>query len=586
MEEQTLELRDYLDMIRRRRSTIWLVGAVIFVLGAAAAVFWPATYQSTATVLVEEQEIPPNLVQSTVTSYAAQRIQTIQQRVMTRANLLGIVDKYHLYADQRQYETDDEILQDMQNDISMNMISADVVDPQTGRPTTATIAFTVGFKGRNPSVVQQVANQLTTLYLNENLKSSTEKASGTYQFLTDEADRVGKRIAELETKIADFKQKHPNDLPSLQQLVLQQMNLTQQNLDNTESRIASARSQITLLQGQLASVQPYSPTYSDSGQRVLDPESQLRALRTQYLTLSAQYAPDYPDVVKLRREIKGLEKQTGDVDSTAAEMQQLDSLRTKLATDRKTYSDTYPDVVKLKKEIAALEASIRKADAKPAAPTVVKDPTNPAYINLQSQIDAAKTNLQALTSQAKDYRAKLADYQKQLDAMPQVERKLQLLTREHDNAVAKYQDIKSKQMNARLGEQMEQDRKGERFSLIDPPALPQTPVSPNRPAILFLSLVLALGGGFGVAFAAESMDTSVRGVKGVVALLSMPPLASIPYMANREDRSKRRRRRITLLMATLIAIVVLLAAINYLWMPLDVLWFKALRKINILMGSL
>ncbi len=586
MEEQSLELRDYLDMIRRRRGTIWLVGAIIFVLGTAAAVFWPATYQSTATVLVEEQEIPPTLVQSTVTSYAAQRIQTIQQRVMTRANLLGIVDKYHLYADQRQYETDDEILQDMQDDISMNMISANVVDPQTGRPTVATIAFTVGFQGRDASVVQQVANQLTTLYLNENLKTSTEKASGTYQFLTGEADRVSKRIADLETQIAAFKQKHLNDLPALQQLTLQMMNQTQQNLDTTQNQIASARSKITLLQGQLAAVKPYSPTYSDSGQPVMDPESQLRVLRTQYLTLAAQYAPDYPDVIKLRREIKGLEKQTGDVDSTAAELQQLDSLRAKLAADRKTYSDTYPDVVKLRKEIAALEASIRKADAKPAAPTVVKDPTNPAYISVQTQLDAAKADLQTLRGQERDFKAQLADYNKRLDAMPQAERELQLLTREHDNAVAKYQAIKSKQVDARLGEQMEQDRKGERFSLIDPPALPQTPVSPNRPAILFLSLVLALGGGFGFAFMAESMDTSVRGIKGVVALLNMPPLAAIPYMQNKQDVSKRRKRRMTFLIAAVIAVIAVLAAINYLYLPLDVLWFKALRKMNILMGGM
>jgi polysaccharide biosynthesis transport protein len=586
MAEQTLELRDYLDMIRRRRRTIWLVGAIIFVVGAAAAVFWPATYQSTATVLVQEQEIPPTLVQSTVTSYAAQRIQTIQQRVMTRANLLGIVDKYNLYSDQRKYETDDEILQDMQNDISMNMISADVVDPQTGRPSTATIAFTVGFEGRNPSIVQQVANQLTTLYLNENLKSSTEKASGTYEFLTQEADHVSKKIAAIEAKMAAFKLRHVNDLPSLQQVTLQMLNQAQQNLDTTRNQITSNLSQINLLKGQLAAAKPYSPTYTDSGQPVMDPESQLRVLRTQYLTMSAEYAPDYPDVVKLRREIKGLEKQTGDVDSTSAELQTLDSLRAKLATDRKTYSDTYPDVVKLKKQIAALETSIRKADAKPAAPKTVTDPTNPGYINIQSQLNAAQSNVERLRDQEKDYKAQVADYQKRLDAMPQVEQELALLTREHTTAVAKYQDIKTKQMDARLGEQMEQARKGERFSLIDPPALPQTPVSPNRPAILFLSLILALGGGFGVAFAAESMDTSVRGAKGVVALLSVPPLASIPYMQNREDHSKRRRGRITTTLAIMIGIIAVLAAINYLWMPLDVLWFKALRKINILMGSL
>lgn len=587
MEQQTIELRDYFDMIRRRRRAIWLAGAIIFFLGAAAALLWPPTYQSTATVLVKEQQIPPDLVESTATSYASQRIQSIQQRVMTRANLLKIINKYNLYANERQYETDDEILQKMQDNIDMQMVSANVINPRTGQPTTATIAFTVSFEGRTPSVVQEVTNQLTSLYLNENLNTSTEKASGTYEFLTHEANRASSRIASLETQIADYKQKHVNDLPSLQQLTMQLMSQTQQNLDASRNQIASARSTISSLKGQLASTQPYSTTYTTTGQPVMDPESQLRALRTQYLTMAAQYAPDYPDVVTLRRQIAGLEKQTGHVDSSAVELQHLESLRAKLAADRKTYSDSYPDVVKLKKEIAALEASIRKANASHAPSTTkIKDPTNPAYITLQARLNAAEASLQTLLDQQKDFKAQLADYQKHLDAMPAVERGLDILKLEQQNAAAKYQEIKAKQVNAQLAERMERDRKGERFSLIDPPALPETPVSPNRPAIFFLSLVLAMGGGVGFAFMAESMDTSVHGVKGVAALLGTPPLAAIPYMQNKQDVTKRRRRRRTITVTIVVAIVAVLVAINYLWMPLDVLWFKILRKINIVSGSL
>ncbi len=85
-------------------------------------------------------------------------------------------------------------------------------------------------------------------------------------------------------------------------------------------------------------------------------------------------------------------------------------------------------------------------------------------------------------------------------------------------------------MTAEVGQEMEKERKGEKFTLIDPAVLPEEPISPNRPAIIFLSLVLALGAGVGSAAVAESMNAAVRGAKGVVAILHTAPLAVIPYL--------------------------------------------------------
>ncbi len=75
---------------------------------------------------------------------------------------------------------------------------------------------------------------------------------------------------------------------------------------------------------------------------------------------------------------------------------------------------------------------------------------------------------------------------------------------------------------------METESKGERFTLIEPPVMPEQPIKPNRPAIIFLSLILALGAGLGYAAVAESLDSSVRGIKGVIATLQVAPLASSP----------------------------------------------------------
>ncbi len=133
--------------------------------------------------------MPDELIQSTVTSFAAQRIQLISQRVMTRTNLVEIMDKYGLYKDERRRETIEEVLEQMREDISVDMITAEVVDPRTGRPAEATIAFTLGFKSESPVLAQKVAGEMTTLYLSENLKTRTEGAAETYDFLTAEANR-------------------------------------------------------------------------------------------------------------------------------------------------------------------------------------------------------------------------------------------------------------------------------------------------------------------------------------------------------------------------------------------------------------
>jgi hypothetical protein len=132
---------------------------------------------------------------------------------------------------------------------------------------------------------------------------------------------------------------------------------------------------------------------------------------------------------------------------------------------------------------------------------------------------------------------------------------------------------------------MEKERKGEKFTLIDPPILPEKPISPNRPAIIFLSLVLALGAGVGSAAAAESMDSAVRGAKGVISILNTAPLAVIPYLASDADIGRERKRRWLIIGGVIAGIIVVLLLINFLYSPLDVLWFRGLRKMDTIVGG-
>jgi hypothetical protein len=176
-------------------------------------------------------------------------------------------------------------------------------------------------------------------------------------------------------------------------------------------------------------------------------------------------------------------------------------------------------------------------------------------------------------------------YEERLLQTPKTEQVYRSILRDLEQASSRYENIKRKEMAAGVGKEMEKERKGEKFTLIDPAVLPEEPISPNRPAIIFLSLVLALGAGVGSSAIAESLSSAVRGSKGVVAILQTAPLAVIPYLPNTADiRAKARKKRI-MIVTVIAGIMIALLLVHFLFSPLDVLWFRGIRKVNTLLGG-
>lgn len=585
MEEQTKDLADIIDAVRRRRAAIGLIAGTLFFISLLIAALLPSVYRSSATILIEEQDIPSDMVKSAVNTFAVQRIQTISQRVMTRSNLMDVINKYNLYASDKRTKTEEEIVDGMRKDIKLETINADVVDPRNGVPTKATIAFTLSYDGESPGVTQKVANELTTLFLNENIKSRTQQAEDTYAFMKDEADRLSKQISDYESKLATFKAKNSGNLPEDQPINKQFMDRAQSDIYDVGSQIRNAEERKFYLQAQLAQISPSGPSVNSSGQLIPDRISRLKALRAQYATDLSRYSPDHPDVQRERREIAALEGgDSGDSKLAADEAKQLADLRAQLAVAKKKYNADHPDVIRLRKQIAEMERQLSKP-AHPEAAVSSQFPDNPAYLTLQAQLQAADSDIKSLRAKRDQLTAKLTDYETRMAHAPAVESEYATLSRGLENALAKFRDIKAKQMEADLSKQMEKESKGERFSLIDPPAYPEKPVSPNRPVLLLLGCVLSLGSGVGYAVLADSMDKSIRGSKGIVGVLRVNPLGIIPYIENSEDIARKRRNKRRWWIFSVSAVVIVLLLINFLWMPLDVLGLKAMRIISARFGE-
>ena len=572
------DLREKLRGYWRRRMTFFAAAGVLLALTVLLAVFLPPTYRSTATILIEQQEIPQDLVRSAISSFADQRIQVISQRVMTTQNLLSLIDRYHLYPDLRLTRPREVLMQRMRDDIGMKMISADVIDPRSGHPTQATIAFSVSYQSQSPELALKVANDLTSLYLNENLTSRTHLAEQTTAFFAEEASRQQARIVELDKALADFKEKHRDRLPELATINTQVSDRTDLELRDVENHLSALDSQHILLEAQLAQISPTALIFSDTGQRVMNTEDRLKALKSQLAGFKARYAPGHPDIVATEREVLGLEKEVKAEDGTSDLARRLNDAKGLLAQAQERYSPDHPDVIRLQRVVGELENAVA---AQPASGNLLKEQAhadNPAYIQVRGQIDALMAERESAEMKRAELQTKLNDYEGRLTAAPAVERDYRALARDLDNAQLRYQQIRAKQSDAQISDQLETEKKGERFTMIEPPLPPEKPISPNRILILAMGFMLSLAMGLGAVVLKESLDPSIRGINDVRRLLSVPPLAAIPNIVTPSEA--RRQRRVTRYswQGAVIVLIGVGAAVHFLVRPLDIVWLGLLHR--------
>lgn len=589
LESPGLSLPQYVGIAKRRLRPMLIAFASGLLTAILLALFWPASYRSTATILIEQQELPQDLVRSTVTSFADERVQMISQRVMTTETLLGIIRRYGLYPKERSRQTRDQIIKRMRDDIDVKMISADVVDPRSGAPTKATIAFTVAFTDPSPDEAAKVANELTTLFLNDNVETRTQLANGAATFLQAQVTQVTQHLGKVESQLSAFEAKHFDALPDLTQLNMQLINTTQQELQETESRESSLEQQQVFLEAQLVQLKPDSAVFDDTGQRVFSTPDRLKMLRSELAADRATYGAAYPDIERLSREVAGLEATEKDPTDINDLRRSLQDAQAKLASAEKRYGPAYPDRVRLEREVQSYEqdlATAAKAAAskKPAASSgpVIQDADNPAYVQIRAQLNATRDDLTATQAREAKLQSDLDRYQHRVTETPLIQKQYQELTQDYEVSKATYENLRAKLADAEVGKNLEIDRKGERFTLIEPPLIPEEPSSPNRPIVMIFGAVLAVLLAVGVAALLEALDGTVRGRHDLASLVAgVAPLAIIPDIVLERSASQIWMRRAILAAIGLAIVIGALTAVNFFYEPLDVLWFVALRHLGL-----
>jgi polysaccharide chain length determinant protein (PEP-CTERM system associated) len=497
-ENRELTMDDYLAMLKRRLKVI-LIPALLAPLAGlmvSFAPFFPPKYTSQSTVLVEGQKVPDKYVMPVITADFTQRVQTLSQVILSPRRLRPVIESLAIVKPEEEGKLISEIPQNMQVNPVITSMSAAAASSPTAKKINKTSAtsepvpgFIVVYSDSNPARAQKICDALTSLILDENLRSRGEVAKGTTDFLSRQVDQAKAALDDQDGKLAAFKKQYMGQLPTDVDNNMRILMSLNTQLDASTQSLSRAQQDKAYAESMLAQqVAAWKTSLSSTNPATL--EQELTHLQTQLLQLQARYTDDYPDVIKTKADIAEIQKKLKEVNDAAAK-----------GTDATEKSNaTEPP------EIRQLRLQVHQ---------------------YQSVIDQAAIDQKRLQSS-------ISVYENRTAMSPGVEEQYKLLTRDNDNAQAFYKDLLAKKSSAELGSSMEDQAQGEQMRILAPAGLPESPSFPNRPLFAAGGMVAGLGLGLILAIWLEFSDRSIRTEKDASAIMDLPLLISVPWLGDED----------------------------------------------------
>jgi succinoglycan biosynthesis transport protein ExoP len=524
---------DYWSIARRRRWWILLPTFACWAIVWTGGWLWPESYESEALILVEQQKVPEHYVVPNVTLDLQDRVRGMTQQILSRTRLQATIDRFHLYPRSRGLsnllQTRDPVEQ-MRRDIQIELVQS---DHKTGGHPGDLTAFKIHYSARSPEIAQQVNSELTSLFIDENLKSQQQLSESTTAFLNSQLADARAKLEEQEAQVREFKAKHLGDLPS-----------------QLESNVQI----LSGLQGQLQTTQ-----------RALDGATQqklyLESLQQQYRSAQATLGTSDPILTP----------------SEALEKDLIDA-RSHLADARSKYTEDHPDIVALKGKIAKTEILKKQMEDEIVSRQetvtandsgtsgqeggVLHGSSTTSMMQIQSQLKANQLEIKNYEKRRGVLESQISAYQSRLNLTPATEQELADISRGYEESKANYNSLLQKQNQSQLATSLEQRQQGQRFSIIDPPSSPTKPSSPNHLMVSLSGMGFGIVAGFGLVAFMELTNVCIRQEKDLEGLVRARVLVAIPSLRTRRDDQLRVLRQ-GMEIVTALVMVSLIVAGNF-----------------------
>ncbi|MFQ5737598.1 MAG: XrtA system polysaccharide chain length determinant [Acidobacteriota bacterium] len=525
-EELNKTIDEYLRVVGRRRWWL-LLPACLAALGTVGVSLWlPDLYRSETLILVEQQKVPEHYVVSNVTSDIRNRLETMTQQILSRTRLLRIIDEFGLYAKERKRLVPEELVELMRRNIEIEFVQG---DPQRRDLN----AFKISYSAEDPRLAQQVTNQLTSLFIEENLKAREQQSLGTTHFLGTQVEEARLELQKQEKRLGEFKLRYLGELPEQQQANLQFLSSLQMQLQIASTRLNRTREQRVYLDSLLAQYQSLagaggSLPGSPAAPATTLAENELARLRSERAGLLARYTSKHPDIRKIDQEIE-----------------QAEALLARIGREQKEHESGTPEEM----------------------PVPAGSPQSvTAIAQVQSQLKANQAEIDNLLSEEKRLQEEIRRYERRLNLTPVRERQLADVVRGYNLSRQNYEGLLKKKLESELATSLEKRQQGEQFRILDPPSLPVKPHRPDRQRINLIGGVLGLGLAVGLVFLVEVRDCTFHSEKDLCRLAPLPLVVGVPeLLIASEQRQRRWRRRGEWLAGSSLVLAVVAAEVFAYW---------------------
>jgi len=472
MEETHVHALDYLNVFHRRRWWLAAPVAASLVLGLVALKVLPKEYRSSATIGVQAPSVSPSIVSQT-TSDNQDRLRMLQQQLMTATILSRVAREEGLGNDPRAVSA-------LRSEIKVS-----VPDPVAATNDPRRLdTFLISYGNASPSRAQQITNRIANVFVDETSKTRTEHAEDTSAFIAAQQHESKARLDALEDQLRHAKEAHMGQLPEQTPANLQTLSGLRQQLESNNIALRGEQDRLSMIDREIESVTQGN------------------------------------DVVLIGR----------DNPSMAPPETRVMMLERQLAEAQMMFKDAHPEVQSLREQLKAARADAAADKAKPAADRLAQLRLDPAYRQLQQEQTTAKMRVNELQRQSSDLTRQISAYQARVESAPMVEQQMAALNRDYELEKRQYEDVSAKLHTATIAENVERNRDGEQFAVLESASYPTSPTSPIAWRVMLIALAIGLCLGAAATLGREYLDRSVHDVHDLRTEFELPVLGEVAHI--------------------------------------------------------
>jgi succinoglycan biosynthesis transport protein ExoP len=479
---KNIDLKYYRGLIYRKRYL-----ALGIALAVLSAFTWGSflvskTYETSATVYIQGSSLINPLIQGVgVTVSLEERLRNLRNILTSRSLLERVIKKLNLDANIKNPTQFEALVEDLKKSLTVTV--------RSGGASASDLYFTIAYRGGTP---KQVTDLVTThisecIAISEN--SRTQDVYGAFSFIEKELNDYRAKLDASDNLIRSFREQHPQMVPQSESAVASRIEGFQSGRIDAEIKLRELEKRRESIKKQLSGEKELTIAFVT---REGSPQARLSQLNNQLLVLTTKYTDDYPEVIKVKDEIQELQKQI----ASAAVQQKHENSGS------------------IGAETSAL---------------------NPVYQQLKEELGKTDTEIETLRARQGELVKQTQEGQTILRSMPKEQEEWSKLQRDRNVYQRIYDDLMIKLESARVSRDLELGS-NTTFKIMDPPIVPNLPISPNRIKLILMGLFLGIASGIGTVVGLDYMDPSFKSEDRVETGLKVPLLASVPQIVTEEDR--------------------------------------------------